>query len=695
MDIKGNKDKKIKFFKESNKQSYLNFLKNKKINDYETKDEIESNFYYLIKTLFNPVGETDLLLDSSHEFEISDLMWNRVYNGSYIDLVWVNSKKDLKNISFVKVFEEDLSANEYDIFAEEIYNFLDEVTKLYDELKIYLSESKNNSNLRTEKLDTLKNILEKEYEQNDDLKREGSPDYVFKTSLIDFNIYFYFPNSQNDDIEINEEKKYILEKILNIKKNKELKFSSKINIDINSIITEDDLTHGYNENIENILFIEKDYLKIDKENNILKYSNKINSQIEESYIVNISALSLQNLWNKYNNKLLGMNLRLHITNKSVDSEIKTSIENDNDLFWYKNNGLVIICSDIKFKKQNIQLKNFSIINGGQTTFSIGNSSINNDFYLVCKIIVLKDLKDIDNIDASVHEISTEISLSTNNQKPIKKTDKISSISSCRMTKQILWKDFGIFLEIRRGDKPYKKIEQWKKIKAETLQQIYYAFFRLAPGSSRNKVESLFKVENLKDSFENINNELIENVIELMKFWYILNDNAKVKNLKKISFNEIPNNKHLEIYKKQFTTYFKFYSISSLFIMCLMYRNNDFAKWMISKLNYFENSYYSNDKRKTDDEFINELFNYWKNSKIKKIFKYKDVEKIKSNWNAFIFKNMYLIFFSGIKDKNKNDIVSWTNFTKTPDVTFYSIIINIINSWDIIKNDISNLISDGK
>ncbi|MBR2055431.1 MAG: AIPR family protein, partial [Mycoplasmataceae bacterium] len=406
-----------------------------------------------------------------------------------------------------------------------------------------------------------------------------------------------------------------------------------------------------------------------------------------------SAKSIKNLWKEYENKLLGMNLRLHIKNKNVDEEIKKSIEDNDGLFWFKNNGLVIICSDIKFLKNKIELKNFSIINGGQTTFSIGNSNFDKDFFLTCKIIVIKGLQDEDGVDEKeyekIHEISTTISLSTNNQKPIKKTDKISSISNCRILKQDLWNEKEeVFLEIRRGDKPFKKIKAWQKIKAETLQQIYYAFFKLLPGKARIKQDSLFKVENLKSSFEDMRKMSFSLIIDLIKFWFILNENSKNKNFSKITIEHIQNETELKLYQKQFVTYFKFYSISALFILVLMYKNENFKIWIKDKKSYFQEEYVQpKEKRKKD--WIFEILDYWNKTNIERIFKFKDLEKIKSKWNGFIHKNMNIIFFKNIKDKEGNEILSWTNFTKT-DINFLPILINIIDNYDVIEDELGSL-----
>lgn len=129
------------------------------------------------------------------------------------------------------------------------------------------------------------------------------------------------------------------------------------------------------------LLVDFDKLEIDRPNNCLQY--------EESVIVNISAQSLQDLQNRRRNGLLGMNLRYYVRQKAVDEGIQYTIQKDPQNFWYKNNGIIIICDDYELDGRILKLYNFSIVNGGQTTNRIGRMDIEKDFYLHCKVVKRK------------------------------------------------------------------------------------------------------------------------------------------------------------------------------------------------------------------------------------------------------------------------------------------------------------------
>ena len=157
------------------------------------------------------------------------------------------------------------------------------------------------------------------------------------------------------------------------------------------------------------LCVDYDKIAIDDKNNYLKY--------EDSIIVNISALSLQELQNRRRNGLLGMNLRYYVRQKAVDTGIEKTIHKEPENFWYKNNGILIICDDYEIDGKEIKLWNFSIVNGGQTTNRIGKLDIEKDFYLQCKVVKSKG-----NTTQMKDKFALEIAEATNSQKPVKKAD---------------------------------------------------------------------------------------------------------------------------------------------------------------------------------------------------------------------------------------------------------------------------------
>lgn len=118
--------------------------------------------------------------------------------------------------------------------------------------------------------------------------------------------------------------------------------------------------------------VEYGKIRIDEANNYLTYGDK-------AVIVNVSAFSIKDLYDEHNIVLLSRNLRYHIKGKAagidIDKAIRNTIEKDSASFWLKNNGITIICDDFEIDGNIVKLWNFSIVNGGQTTYQLHRSEI--------------------------------------------------------------------------------------------------------------------------------------------------------------------------------------------------------------------------------------------------------------------------------------------------------------------------------
>ncbi|GAF65509.1 hypothetical protein BTS2_2407 [Bacillus sp. TS-2] len=196
--------------------------------------------------------------------------------------------------------------------------------------------------------------------------------------------------------------------------------------------------------------VPKEILKSDEFNNFIGYNH---NKTEEAYLCNLNGYDLARLNNKYTstelgkNILFGQNLRESLENKSKTYQsMKETIDNEPDKFWYYNNGITIISEGFNAKydvehtanhnegKQtnnkydSVILENFSIINGAQTTSSLGNylkeAEINKDeekinnlksVYVLTRILVIKK-----------PELKDNISIYNNMQNPITSRDMVSN-----------------------------------------------------------------------------------------------------------------------------------------------------------------------------------------------------------------------------------------------------------------------------
>lgn len=206
-------------------------------------------------------------------------------------------------------------------------------------------------------------------------------------------------------------------------------------------------------------------------------------------IVNVSAMSIKKLYAQHHTNLLARNLRYHVSGANVDKAIEESINCDPDLFWLKNNGITIICDDFELDGKEVKLTNFSIVNGGQTTYKLARNkkiSENYDFYLPCKIVrIMGDTED------EKSDFSLEIAKATNSQKAIKNSDlKANAPEQIRFSQAM--RDVGIFYQTKRGEeipRAFKDKTLHSDI-AEIGKLCLSGIFQM-PCTSRNKPSSLY------------------------------------------------------------------------------------------------------------------------------------------------------------------------------------------------------------
>ncbi|MDY0278580.1 MAG: AIPR family protein [Acholeplasma sp.] len=203
---------------------------------------------------------------------------------------------------------------------------------------------------------------------------------------------------------------------------------------------------------------------------------------EKSLVTSISAKSLKQVYIKSaNSGLFASNLRYYVKSAKIDENIKYTIQKEPEKFWYYNNGIIITCDDFWIENGSVNLSNFSIVNGGQTTNLIGNTEFEEDFPILCKIIKPK----YDNYEENLYFL-TKIAETSNTQKPIKTKDLIANrVEQHRLKKQM--NDMGIFLQVKRGEKINKSIykEPWQNASNDELGQMIFSFVYLHPGIARN------------------------------------------------------------------------------------------------------------------------------------------------------------------------------------------------------------------
>ena len=227
--------------------------------------------------------------------------------------------------------------------------------------------------------------------------------------------------------------------------------------------------------------VEYGKIQIDEANNYLAYGN-------DAVIVNVSAFSIKDLYDKHNIVLLSQNLRYHIKGKAagfdIDRAIRTTIEKNPESFWLKNNGLTIICDRFEIDGNVVKLWNFSIVNGGQTTYQLHRSEYidkQHFFWLTCKII-----KTVGKTDDEKNAFSLAIAQAANSQKPIQPADlKANAPEQIRFAQAM--RDNEVLYKIKRGEEvPPKYRAAYLNTNLAEVGKLCLAAIFQEPCKSRNK-----------------------------------------------------------------------------------------------------------------------------------------------------------------------------------------------------------------
>ncbi len=235
---------------------------------------------------------------------------------------------------------------------------------------------------------------------------------------------------------------------------------------------------------------------------------------EKSIVTSILATSLKDLFINYGTTgLFSNNLRYYVKSSKIDKNIKDSILNEPEKFWYFNNGIIITCDDYKIKQNKIELINFSIVNGGQTTNLIGNSLFSEDFSVVCKIIKTK----YENKDENL-EFLSKVAETSNTQKPINMKDIIANrIEQKKLQYQL--KKVGVYVQVKRGEKINRSIyhEKWQNAKNDEIGQMLFSFIYQHPGIARNSKSRMLSNDSYYDIiYKNEYNTLLLLVLQHFK-----------------------------------------------------------------------------------------------------------------------------------------------------------------------------------
>ncbi len=234
-------------------------------------------------------------------------------------------------------------------------------------------------------------------------------------------------------------------------------------------------------------------------------SIKLSNFFEESgaygkaIVTTIGGAQLSALYQAHGDQLFDRNVRLFLgvrkggVNAGIQNTLASTSERKN--FWAYNNGITFICDDFEPPKRGkIELRNFSIVNGCQTTVSLANASKD----------ALEDIRvPVRFIRASEKVIDSVITYN-NSQNPIRLWDLNSQNKlQKKLKKQIAELPQPFFYALRKGEIQKVTSAEREKFKRDgKIQQIphdlsaqFIAAFRGLPAigyKDKGKVFSVYR-----------------------------------------------------------------------------------------------------------------------------------------------------------------------------------------------------------
>ncbi len=152
-------------------------------------------------------------------------------------------------------------------------------------------------------------------------------------------------------------------------------------------------------------------------------------------------------------RLVARNIRYNL-GSSIGTNIRKTYEDSPNEFWYKHNGLTIICDDYIEQNKTATLINPSVVNGAQTLYAISSSGSNSSSALVTTKVVVRGIQGRHIEDDKWLQ---EIIRSVNSQNRVRESD-LRSNEPEQVLLQLKFRELKVYYERKRGE--------WREIRNE-------------------------------------------------------------------------------------------------------------------------------------------------------------------------------------------------------------------------------------
>lgn len=217
------------------------------------------------------------------------------------------------------------------------------------------------------------------------------------------------------------------------------------------------------------------------------------------------------------------NVRGYILKSKFNSNIEKTLDEDPTKFFFYNNGLTIVAENISSdsvnggKKLRLDIKNFQVLNGGQTLRTIHQFNRKNDANLTKSILKAEVLVRILNVtDPNLKNCIAEY---TNSQNAIDLID-LKSLRKEQLALEAFFKDHQILYARKKGQTDLTLDKAQFQIGIQRLGQILTSTVRLRPEESSNKKKEIFSTY-YDELFTNNDDLISQGTIDAVELYHSL------------------------------------------------------------------------------------------------------------------------------------------------------------------------------
>lgn len=230
------------------------------------------------------------------------------------------------------------------------------------------------------------------------------------------------------------------------------------------------------------------------------------------------------------------NVRGYILKSKFNFNIEKTLDDDPTKFFFYNNGLTIVAENITStsvnggKKLKLDIKNFQVLNGGQTLRTIHQFNRKNDANLTKSIVKAEVLVRILNVtDPNLKNCIAEY---TNSQNAIDLID-LKSLRKEQLALEEFFKDHKILYARKKGQTDFTLNNAKFQIGIQRLGQILTSIVRLRPEESSNKKKEIFSTY-YDELFTDNENLISQGLIDAVELYHSLKSHYRKK---KIAYTE--------------------------------------------------------------------------------------------------------------------------------------------------------------